>query len=104
MSKKKSAKKRTVSAAVASTKLPVTSDAPQARASMPTTPRATSVTSASRSGGKVMPLKAASAEAIAQAQSGFADEYRYVFTDLKRIGVIAAGMFTLLVALALIVR
>ena len=31
------------------------------------------------------------------------EEYRYVLGDLKRIGVLAAAMFTLLVVLALVI-
>jgi hypothetical protein len=34
----------------------------------------------------------------------FASEYRYVLGDLKRIGVLAAGMFATLVVLALVIR
>ncbi|HHX43521.1 MAG TPA: hypothetical protein GX714_05975 [Chloroflexi bacterium] len=33
----------------------------------------------------------------------YAGEYRYVLGDLKRIGVLAAAMFAILVALALII-
>ncbi len=46
----------------------------------------------------------ATREVIAQAQADFVEEYRYVITDLKRIGLLAAGMFGLLVVLALIIR
>lgn len=34
----------------------------------------------------------------------FASEYRYVLGDLRRIGVLAAGMFAILLVLALIIR
>lgn len=34
----------------------------------------------------------------------FASEYRYVLGDLKRIAILAAGMFTTLGVLALIIR
>jgi len=51
-----------------------------------------------------MAAGAASREAIVKAQAGFAEEYRYVITDLKRIGILAAGMFGLLVVLALLIR
>lgn len=93
MSKKKSAKKRAATA-------PVMATATQAKTPMSMSPRVASVAKS----GKPAPIIASSAEAIAQAQAGFGEEYRYVFTDLKRIGLIAAGMFVLLIALALIVR
>ncbi|MGQ9626502.1 MAG: hypothetical protein ACUVV0_06310 [Anaerolineae bacterium] len=32
------------------------------------------------------------------------EEYRYVYSDLKRIGFLAAGMFALLIALSFIIR
>jgi hypothetical protein len=103
MSKKKTAKKRTAT-------VPVASSAPVAANKMPPAPALQSRTPAAmparaaKPSGKSMSLAASSAEAIAQAQAGFGEEYRYVLKDLKRIGVIAAGMFTLLIALALIVR
>jgi hypothetical protein len=34
----------------------------------------------------------------------FASEYRYVLGDLKRIAILAAGMFATLVVLALVIR
>ena len=45
------------------------------------------------------------ARAVTQAQptskeSDLREEYRYVITDLKRIGVIAAGMLAVLIVLA----
>ena len=39
---------------------------------------------------------------IVQPAANLADEYRYVITDLKRIGLLAAAMFALLVVLALV--
>jgi len=50
------------------------------------------------------PIILASRETIAQAQASFGEEYRYVLTDLKRIGLLAAGMFALLIVLALLIR
>ncbi len=44
----------------------------------------------------------ATPESIAAAQSSFAEEYRYVFRDLKQIGILAAAMFALLIILALV--
>jgi len=35
--------------------------------------------------------------------TALADEYRYVISDLKRIGITAAAMFAILVVLALII-
>ena len=32
------------------------------------------------------------------------EEYRYIYSDLKRLGFLAAGMFALLIALAFIIR
>lgn len=32
------------------------------------------------------------------------EEYRYVYSDLKRIGLLAAGMFVLLIVLSFIIR
>ena len=32
------------------------------------------------------------------------DEYRYVFTDLRRVAILAAGMFALLIALSFLLR
>ena len=100
MSKKKAAKKRT----------PIQQKAPQATFEA-TTPQAKApvaaqprVASAPKTSGKPLPVSLVSAQAIAQAQASFGEEYRYVLGDLKRIGAIAAGMFVLLVALALIVR
>lgn len=37
-------------------------------------------------------------------ETTLAEEYRYVITDLKRIGILAAAMFGLLVVFALILR
>ena len=47
---------------------------------------------------------APSAPARPSAMVDFANEYRYVLGDLRRIGILAAGMFATLVALALIIR
>ena len=38
----------------------------------------------------------------AEAQVSFADEYHYVITDLRNMGLLAAAMFALLTILALI--
>lgn len=46
----------------------------------------------------------ASAKKKGTAQVSFAEEYRYVFSDLRRMGVLAAGMFALMVVLAYIMR
>ncbi len=54
-------------------------------------------TSRAAAAGKATP------ESVAAAQSSFADEYRYVFHDLKRIGILAAAMFALLIVLALVI-
>jgi hypothetical protein len=107
MSKKKSAKKRTVTAPQARTPMSTlpqaktsVSTAPQAKMPMSTSPRAASAANSA----KPTPITASSAEAIAQAQAGFAEEYHYVLADLKRIGLIAASMAVVLAALALIIR
>jgi hypothetical protein len=97
MSKKKTAKKRAATAPEAKTSM---STLPQAKMPVSTPLRAPSTAKSS----KPAPIVAASTEAIARAQAGFADEYRYVLGDLKRIGVLAVSMFVLLGALALIVR
>jgi uncharacterized protein YhjY with autotransporter beta-barrel domain len=45
------------------------------------------------------------AEATASsAAADLADEYSYVFADLRKIGLIAAAMFVLLFALAFVLR
>jgi uncharacterized protein YhjY with autotransporter beta-barrel domain len=45
------------------------------------------------------------AEATASsATADLADEYSYVFADLRKIGLIAAAMFVLLFALAFVLR
>ena len=36
--------------------------------------------------------------------TGLAEEYHYVLSDLRRIGILAASMFALLVALALLAQ
>jgi hypothetical protein len=42
---------------------------------------------------------------VAQSESlDFAQEYQYVIADLKRIFILAAAMFTVLVVLALVLR
>ncbi len=46
----------------------------------------------------------ASAKKRKTAQVSFAEEYRYVFSDLKRMGILATGMFALMVVLAYIMR
>lgn len=47
---------------------------------------------------------AAAPEPIAQAQVNLGEEYRYVITDLKNMGILAAAMFGLVAILALILR
>jgi len=37
-------------------------------------------------------------------QIDFREEYRYVLHDLKRMGILAAGIFALLVVLALVLQ
>jgi len=59
-----------------------------------------------RSGGATRPR---AAPQVAEARSAgkepdFASEYCYVLGDLKRIGVLAAGMFAVLAVLALVMR
>jgi hypothetical protein len=45
------------------------------------------------------------AEATAySATTDLADEYSYVFADLRKIGMIAAAMFVLLIALGFVLR
>ena len=44
----------------------------------------------------------ASQQEIAEIQESLTEEYRYVLTDLKNMGLLAAAMFALLIALALI--
>lgn len=34
----------------------------------------------------------------------FSEEYRYVYSDLKRIAILAACMFTLLIALSFVIK
>lgn len=54
---------------------------------------------------KTAPVGGASrASAAAKTVVDFTTEYRYVLGDLKRLGIIAAAMFTTLIVLALIVR
>jgi len=43
-------------------------------------------------------------QATVQRTVDFASEYRYVYSDLRRIGILALSMFALLVALALLAR
>ena len=45
---------------------------------------------------------ATTAKTAAQAQVSFAEEYHYVITDLRNMGLLAAAMFALLAILALI--
>lgn len=42
--------------------------------------------------------------AVASKVVDLVSEYRYVLSDLKRLGILAAAMFVLLVILALVVR
>ena len=44
------------------------------------------------------------ARAAATAKVDLAQEYRYVFADLKKIAIIAAAMFVLLFVLAFVLR
>ena len=45
---------------------------------------------------------ATTTEPLAEAQVSFAEEYLYVVTDLRNMGLLAAAMFALLAILALI--
>ena len=65
----------------------------------PVASRATATDAASRTGASPI-----SREAITQAQVDFGEEYRYVITDLRNMGILAAAMFGLLGILALILR
>jgi hypothetical protein len=47
---------------------------------------------------------AVSAKVSAPAKVDLAQEYHYVFSDLRRIAIIAAVMFALLLALAFVLR
>ncbi|KPL16892.1 MAG: hypothetical protein AMJ93_15355 [Anaerolineae bacterium SM23_84] len=47
---------------------------------------------------------AVSTEVSAPAKLDLAQEYHYVFSDLRRIAIIAAVMFALLLALAFVLR
>jgi len=49
-----------------------------------------------------MPVRPLGSAAVSK-QVDFAHEYHYVIEDLKRIAVIAAGLFVLLVVLALVI-
>lgn len=44
------------------------------------------------------------AEGSPPAASDSKEEYRYVFTDLRRVAILAAGMFALLIALSFLIR
>lgn len=66
-------------------------------------PRSIPVPVSARTGASAS-ARPSSAEAVAEPTVSFAEEYRYVITDLKRIGILAAAMFGLLVVLALILR
>jgi hypothetical protein len=48
--------------------------------------------------------KAAVAAKASSAKVDLAEEYHYVFSDLRRIAIIAAVMFALLFALAFVMR
>lgn len=50
------------------------------------------------------PPDAQTERAEASRASELAQEYHYVLSDLRRIGILAASMFALLVALALLVQ
>ena len=50
------------------------------------------------------PSAAPPAQAPATRSPDLAEEYRYVVSDLKRIGVLAGVMFAVLVALALVAQ
>ena len=41
--------------------------------------------------------------AVSTPKVDFAQEYKYVYTDLKRVGVIAAAMLVILVALSFVI-
>ena len=50
------------------------------------------------------PVAAQAKRATSSRASELAEEYRYVLSDLRRIGILAASMFALLVALALLAQ
>lgn len=52
---------------------------------------------------RVAPRAAAETRSKSE-EPDFASEYRYVLGDLKRIAILAAGMFATLVVLALVIR
>ena len=52
---------------------------------------------------RLAPAAPPDAPAARVAPTDLSGEYRYVIADLKRIGIVAASMFTLLVVLALII-
>ncbi|HOG46943.1 MAG TPA: hypothetical protein PLJ35_05550 [Anaerolineae bacterium] len=52
----------------------------------------------------IRPSAAAEQPAPAHTTADLAGEYRYVLGDLRRIGILAASMFALLVAIALVAQ
>jgi len=44
------------------------------------------------------------AEKKKASEVSFTEEYSYVFGDLRRMGILAAGMFTLMIVLAFILQ
>jgi hypothetical protein len=72
-----------------------TNTAPQA----PATPRHAPPVAPTRYGTTSARASAAPAKAV-----DFSTEYHYVLGDLKRIGILAAASFAVLVALALLIR
>ena len=50
------------------------------------------------------PVAVQTKRATSSRASELAEEYRYVLSDLRRIGILAASMFALLVALALLAQ
>jgi hypothetical protein len=50
------------------------------------------------------PVKKAAVAKASSAKVDLAEEYHYVFSDLRRIAIIAAVMFALLFALAFVMR
>ncbi len=51
---------------------------------------------------RVSESKGRAAQLSEERTAGLAEEYRYVTADLKRIAVLAAGMFALLIVLAFV--
>jgi len=55
---------------------------------------------------RVKPASATSTRTMSMAQAAvtFREEYRYVFSDLKRTAILAAAMFAVMIILAFVLR